>query len=74
MIISLVSVFIGNFVKIFSYFALGDNEMTRISIYLRYLLLIQLAHASFSSFFLRKNFETKKKKLSIRIYLLNICL
>ena len=60
-IISLVSVFIGNFIKIFSYFTLGDDEMTRISIYLRYLLLIQLAHGSFSSFFLRKNFESKKK-------------
>lgn len=63
-IISLVSIFIGNFVKVFSYFALGDNEMTRVSIYLRYLLLIQLAHASFSSFFLRQNFETKKKVIN----------
>jgi O-antigen/teichoic acid export membrane protein len=68
MIISLVSIFIGNFVKIFSYFALGDNEMTRISIYLRYLLIIQLAHASFSSFFLRKNFETKKKIINKNLF------
>ena len=43
-----------NFGKIFSYFNLSESDMTKFSFVIRFLLIIQLFHATFSSFFLKK--------------------
>ena len=49
--------------------------MTKSSLFLKILMLIQLTHASFYSFYLKKNFLDKKVKLNKKIltlYLRNI--
>lgn len=60
-IISIISIFIGNYVKIFTFYNFESEQMTKISFYLRFFLLIQLAHASFASFFMKSNFILKSK-------------
>jgi O-antigen/teichoic acid export membrane protein len=66
-IISFVNIFIGNYMKIFSFLNMNESDMTKISFYLRYLLIIQLVHASFSSFFLSKNFANSRKFLDKKL-------
>ena len=49
--------------------------MTKSSLFLRILMIIQLTHASFASFYLKKNFFENKIKLNkkiLKIYLRNI--
>jgi O-antigen/teichoic acid export membrane protein len=66
-IISFVNIFIGNYMKIFSFLNMDEDDMTKISFYLRYLLIIQLAHASFSAFFLSKNFSNNSRFLDKKL-------
>ena len=56
---SVISLFIGNFIKIYSYYELSPQDMTKSSLFLRILMLIQLTHASFASFYLKKFFDKK---------------
>ena len=72
---SIISLFIGNFIKIFSFYELSPDDMTKSSLFLRILMIIQLTHASFAAFYLKKNFLEKKIKLNKKIlimYLRNI--
>ena len=72
---SLVSLFIGNFIKIFSFYELTPQDMTKSSLFLRILMIIQLTHASVGSFYLKKNFLENKIKFNkkiLKIYLGNI--
>ena len=66
---SAVSLIIMNFGKIFSYFNLSESDMTKFSFVIRFLLIIQLFHATFSSFFLKKNYEENEKKINRNIFL-----
>ena len=71
--ISIISLFIGNFIKIFSFYELSSEDMTKSALFLRILMIIQLIHASFASFYLKKNFLEKKiDKRILKIYLVNI--
>ena len=67
---SIISLFIGNFIKIFSYYELSPDDMTKSSLFLRILMIIQLTHASFAAFYLKKNFLEKKIKLNKKILIL----
>ena len=72
---SIISLFIGNFIKIYSYYELSPQDMTKSSLFLRILMIIQLTHASFATFYLKKNFLDEKIKLNKKIlimYLRNI--
>jgi len=76
-ITSLISLFIGNFIKIFSFYELSPEDMTKSSLFLRILMIIQLTHASFAAYYLKKNFLEKKIKFNkniLVIYLRNISL
>ena len=64
---SLVSILIMNFGKVYSYYQLPIEDMTRLSFTLRFLLIIQLFHATFSSFFLKKNFESSRKFIDLSL-------
>ncbi len=66
---SAVSLIIMNFGKIFSYFNLPENDMTKFSFIIRFLLIIQLFHATFSSYFLKKNYEENEKIINKNIIL-----
>ena len=46
--------------------------MTKSSLFLRILMIIQLTHASFASFYLKKNFLEKKIKLNKKILFIYI--
>ena len=67
---SIISLFIGNFIKIFSFYELSPDDMTKSSLFLRILMIIQLTHASFAAFYLKKNFLEKKIKLNKKILIL----
>ncbi len=69
---SMISLFIGNFIKIFSFYELTPDDMTKSSLFLRILMIIQLTHASFASFYLKKNFLEKKIKLNKKILFIYI--
>ena len=72
---SIISLFIGNFIKIFSFYELSPQDMTKSSLFLRILMIIQLTHASIASFYLKRNFLDKKIKFNKKIlvtYLRNI--
>ena len=72
---SIISLLIGNFIKIFSFYELSPDDMTKSSLFLRILMIIQLTHASIASFYLKKNFLEKKIKFNKKIlviYLRNI--
>lgn len=72
---SIISLFVGNFIKIFSFYELSPDDMTKSSLFLRILMIIQLTHASIASFYLKKNFLEKKIKFNKKIlvvYLRNI--
>ena len=74
---SIISLLIGNFIKIFSFYELSSEDMTKTSLFLRILMIIQLTHASFASFYLKKNFLENKIKFNkkiLKIYLRNISL
>ncbi len=58
---SAVSIIIMNFGKIYSYYNLPDVDMTKFSFIIRFLLIIQLFHATFSSYFLKKNYQENQK-------------
>lgn len=66
---SAVSLIIMNFGKIYSYFNLPENDMTKFSFIIRFLLIIQLFHATFSSYFLKKNYEENEKIINKNIIL-----
>lgn len=66
-IISFVNIFIGNYMKIFAFLNMSENDMTKISFYLRYLLIIQIVHTTFSAFFLSKNFFNNSKFLDKKL-------
>ena len=55
---SIISLFIGNFIKFFFY-ELSSEDMTKSSLPLRILMIMQLTHASFASFYLKKKFFRK---------------
>jgi len=66
---SATSLIVMNFVKIYSFYKFDEFTMTKISFYLRILLVIQLTHATFSSFFLKKNFSSNAKKIDLNLLL-----
>ncbi len=72
---TIISLFLGNFIKIFSYYELSSYDMTKSSFFLRILMIIQLTHASFAAYYLKKNFLENTKKIDKKIlfmYLRNI--
>jgi len=72
---SIISLFLGNFIKIFAFYELSIQDMTKSSLFLRILMIIQLTHASFSSYYLKKNFLENKYKINKKVlflYLRNI--
>ena len=72
---SIISLFLGNFIKIFSYYELSSYDMTKSSFFLRILMIIQLTHASFAGYYLKKNFLENTKKIDKKIlfmYLRNL--
>lgn len=72
---SFISFFVGNFIKIFSFYELSSEDMTKSSLFLRILMIIQLTHSSLASFYLKKNFLEDKIKFNkkiLKIYLGNI--
>jgi hypothetical protein len=60
--------FINNYAKIYSYNRMSLDDTTQISYIMRMGLLIQLTHASFSSFFAKSLFMDEKKRLNLRIF------
>jgi len=64
---STISLFLGNFIKIFSYYELSTYDMTKSSFFLRILMIIQLTHASFATYYLKKNFLENIKIIDKKI-------
>ena len=58
---SAISIIIMNFGKIYSYYNLPQSDMTKFSLILRFLLMIQLFHATFSGYFLKKNYKYNQR-------------
>jgi hypothetical protein len=69
LISSATSLIVMNFVKIYSFYKFDEFTMTKISFYLRILLVIQLTHVTFSGFFLKKNFSSNAKKINLNLLL-----
>ena len=66
---SAVSIIIMNFGKIYSYYNLPESDMTKFSFIIRFLLMIQLFHATFSSYFLKKNYQENQRIINKNIIL-----
>lgn len=62
------SLLIMNFGKIYFFYNMSENDMTKFSFIIRFLLIIQLFHATFSSFNLKKNYQENEKKINKKIF------
>jgi hypothetical protein len=65
---SIISIMIGNYAKVYSYLNLSEIETAKISFLLRTLMLIQLMHASFAAFNLKKIFSNSSKVMSKKLF------
>ena len=65
---SIISIMIGNYAKVYSYLNLSEIETAKISFLLRTLMLIQLMHASFAAFNLKKIFSNSSKVISKKLF------
>ena len=65
---ALIFLIIMHFIKIYSYNYLSSDEMTEISFILRFMLIIQIFHGGFTNYFFKNFFETKVRKIDIKIF------